>query len=156
MPRQRQSGMGAEAARGAGRLRAAPASNDQSVISVTKLRTSSTRTRKGQYRTKPHSDRSAKAGQQWGRHAVVGMVEACSRLTRERISIIVLGEPVACPACGHVPVWDCEGNLCCRCRIWTDPDPTQEPGRSPDAAIEHEKRNKNYQKDLRKFFKKGR
>jgi len=148
--------MGTNATRGAGRMRAAHASNEQGVIPVSKLQTLSTWNGKGRHRTKPHNDRSAKAGQQWGKHAIVGTVLASSRLTHEQINITILGEPVACPTCGRIPKWDDEGNLCCNCKIWTDPEPAQEkPDKSLDAAIEREKRNQNYQKDLRKFFKRG-
>jgi len=128
----------------------------QGVTPVTKLQTVSAWCGKGQLRTKPHSDRSAKVGQAWGRHAVRETVQACSILTRELIAITIMGGPIACPKCGRVPVWDSEGNLVCNCKIWTDPDSTQKPGRSPDTAIEQEKRNQNYQSQLRKFFKRGR
>lgn len=131
------------------------ACNERGVIPVTDLQTLSTCTRKGQHRTKPHSDRSGKMGREWSRHEVVGFVPASSVLTREPINVTILGEAVACPGCGYVPVWDSEGNLVCNCKIWTDPDPTQKPVGSPDSAIEGVKRNQNYQKDLRKFFKKG-
>jgi len=135
-------------------LTSAIACSDQGVILVPDSYTISTC--KGQHRAKPHSDRSAKVGQQWGRHVVIGIVSACSVLTREQINIIVLGEPMACPGCGYVPVWDSGGNLVCNCKIWTDPDPAQERRRSPDSAIERAKRNQIYQNDLRKFFKRGR
>ena len=132
------------------------ASRERGVIPVTDVPPVSTWSGKGRHRTGPHSDRSAKAGQEWSRHEVVGIVQASSVLTHEPITITVPGKAMSCPGCGYVPVWDREGNLVCNCKIWTDPDPTQKPVGSPDNAIEQAKRNQNYQKDLRKFFKKGR
>lgn len=139
---------------GADRLIAEAANDGQGVIPCSPpLR--SVWAGKGQPRTKAHSDRSAKAGQSWSRHEVTQIVPASSVLTREPISITVLGGPEACPECHCVPTWDIEGNLACHCRIWSDPDPNRkEP--SPDPAIEQQKRNQNYQRDMRRFFKGGR
>jgi len=131
------------------------ASRERGVIPVSDVPSVSTWSGKGRHRAGPHSDRSAKAGQEWSRHEVVGIVPASSVLTRELINVSILGEALACQRCGYVPVWDSEGNLVCNCKIWTDPDPTQKLVGSPDSAIERQKRNQNYQNDLRKFFKKG-
>lgn len=131
--------------------------NEQGVIPVTKLHTLSTWTGKGQHQTNPHSGRSTKAGQTWGRHDVVRIVPACSTTTRELVQVRVLGECSACPECGLVPVWDHRGNLACNCRIWGDPEPIQgQPDMSLGIKIIREKRNQNYQRDMRRFFKGGR
>lgn len=81
--------------------------------------------------------------------------QASSRLTGELVTINVLGPADQCPECGEVPTWDREGNLACQCRIWSDA-PEKEPHEDPDSVNERTLRNQNYQKDMRRFFKKGR
>lgn len=125
----------------------------QGVIPVTDSYTVSKKIR-GQHRTKPHSDRSSRVGQAWGRHSIIESVEASSRLTGEPIKINILGPADHCPDCGEVPRWDAEGNLVCECRIWSGPA-AKPPREDPDTVNERALRNQNYQKDLRRFFQKG-
>lgn len=125
----------------------------QGVIPVTELDTVSKKIR-GQHRTKPHSDRSSRVGQAWDRHSIIDSVEASSRLTGEIIKVNILGPAGYCPDCGEVPRRDREGNLACECRIWSGPS-EKTLREDPDSVNERALRNQNYQKDLRRFFKKG-
>lgn len=125
----------------------------QDVIPVQEIYTVSKKIR-GQHRTTPHSDRSSKTGQAWGRHSIIDSVEASSRLTGEIIKVNVLGPTDKCPDCGEVPRWDREGDLVCGCRIWSGPS-EKPPCEDPDSANARALRNQNYQRDLRRFFKKG-
>jgi len=125
----------------------------QGVIPVTESYTLSKKIR-GQHRTPPHSDRSSRVGQAWGRHPIIDTLEASSRLTGKIIKVNILGPADHCPDCGEVPRWDRERNLACRCRIWSDPS-EKPPREDPDSANERVLRSRNYQKDLRRFFKKG-
>lgn len=125
----------------------------QGVIPVTESYTLSKKIR-GQHRATPHSDRSSKVGQAWGRHPIIETLEATSRLTGEIIKVNILGPADSCPDCGEVPRWDREGNLVCECRIWSGPS-EKTPHEDPDSVNERALRNQNYQKNLRRFFKKG-
>jgi hypothetical protein len=125
----------------------------QGVIPVTESYTVSKKIR-GQHCTKPHSDRSSRVGQAWGRHPIIETLEATSRLTGELIKINVLGPADQCPACGEVPRWDREGNLVCECRVWSGPS-EKTPCEDLDSVNERASRVQGYQKDLRRFFKKG-
>jgi hypothetical protein len=125
----------------------------QDVIPVQEIYTVSKKIR-GQHHATPHSDRSSRMGQAWGRHPIIGTLEASSRLTGEPVKIDILGPAERCPDCGEVPRWDRSGDLVCECRIWSGP--TEKPPREdPDSANERALRNQNYQKDLRRFFQKG-
>ena len=128
------------------------ATSGQGVIPVTESYTVSKI--HGQHRTKPHSDRSSRVGQAWGRHSIIGTVEASSRLTGEPIKVDVLGAADLCPECGEVPRYGPEGNLTCQCRDWSSPaaKPSHE---DPDSVNERALRNQNYQRGMRQFFKKG-
>jgi len=75
-------------------------------------------------------------------------------LTGEIIKVDILGPADHCPDCGEVPRRDCEGNLFCECRIWSGPS-EKTPREDPDSVNRRASRNQNYQKDLRRFFKKG-
>lgn len=109
---------------------------------------------RGQHRTKPHSDRSSRVGQAWSRHPIIGTLEASSLLTGEIIKVNVLGPADPCPYCGEVPRWNREGDLICECRTWSGPS-EKKPREDPDSVNERASRNQNYQRDLRRFFKKG-
>ena len=109
---------------------------------------------RGQHRTKPHSDRSSKVGQAWGRHSIMESVEASSRLTGEIVKVDILGPAERCNDCGEVPRWGREGNLACECRIWSDPT-EKTPRENPDSVNKRALRNQNYQRDMRRFFQKG-
>ena len=126
---------------------------EQSVIPVQEIYTVSKKIR-GQHKTPPHSDRSSKVGQAWGRHPIVDTLEASSRLTGEIVKIDILGPAETCPDCGEVPRWDSEGNLACECRIWSGPS-EKTPREDPDSVNAYALRNQNYQRDMRRFFKKG-
>lgn len=142
-------------------MRADAATGGQGVILVTNTREPSTRTGKRRYKMagqtgKPHSDRSAKEGQMWNSRSMRGTVPASSMLTHEEIQITITGERTACPDCGIVPQWDCQGDLVCECRIWAGPNVGNEPRPRKDLAVIMEERNANYQRDMRRFFKSGR
>ena len=125
----------------------------QGVIPVTESYTVSKKIR-GQHHAKPHSERSSRVGQAWGRHPIIGTLEASSRLTGEIVAVNILGPADHCPDCGEVPRWGREGDLACQCRIWSGPS-EKTPREDPDSVNERALRNQNYQKDLRRFFHKG-
>jgi hypothetical protein len=130
-------------------------SSGQGVIPVTESYTVSKI--RGQHRTKPHSDRSSRVGQAWGRHSVIDALEASSRVTGEPIKVNILGPVDCCPECKEIPRWDSEGNLVCGCatdNIKSGPS-AKPPREDPDSANERALRNQNFQKDMRRFFKKG-
>jgi hypothetical protein len=132
---------------------AASPPGEQGVIPVHEIHTVSKKIR-GQHRTTPHSDRSSKTGQAWGRHSIIETVEASSRLTGEVVKIDILGPATRCPDCGVVPRKDREGNLACECQIWSGPS-EKPPREDPDSVNARALRNQNYQRDMRRFFKKG-
>jgi len=125
----------------------------QGVIPVQAIYTVSKKIR-GQHKTPPHSDRSSKVGQAWGRHPIVATLEASSRLTGEIVKVDILGPAERCNDCGEVPRWGREGNLACECRIWSGPS-EKTPREDPDSVNERALRNQNYQRDMRRFFQKG-
>lgn len=107
---------------------------------------------------KPHSDRSSKDGTFWGRHEIIANCPACSLLTREEITITILGEPEACPKCGYIPRYDGYGQLFCNCTIWNEEAQKQRhtPDPTADKIMFQATRSQQYQNDLRRFFRKGR
>ena len=125
----------------------------QGVTPVTESYTLSKKIR-GQHRATPHSDRSSKVGQAWGRHPIIDTLEASSRLTGEPVKIDILGPAERCPECGVVPRWDHNGDLVCDCRIWSGPS-EKTPREDPDSVDARALRSQAYQKDLRRFFKRG-
>jgi len=112
----------------------------------------------GQPMTAPRCDRGSKACKFSGRYEIAGTVPACSLLTCEEIKVTVWGDPVSCPECGYALQYDDAGDLICNCHIWGGPNVGQEPKKQPDvdAAIQKERRNQAYQRNLRQFFKRGR
>ena len=110
---------------------------------------------RGQHRTKPHSDRSSRVGQAWGRHSIIDTLEASSRLTGEPIKVNVLGPADCCPDCGEIPIYDRKGNLECVCQAPSWRSPAKPEREDPDSMNGRTKRNQNYQKNMRQFFRKG-
>jgi hypothetical protein len=85
----------------------------------------------------------------------IGRYPACSMLDHKEI-FITESELDVCPKCGFIPTYDEIGQLCCNCRIWSDPIPPHENIKISSDVEVKERRNQNYQRDMRRFFKAGR
>lgn len=85
---------------------------------------------KGQYRRTPHSDRTNKCDQSWGRSKVKAVYSASDRLTGTIIPVNILGQ-VACEECGYVPTYTHNGRLACECTVWNEGAPRPNRAATP-------------------------
>jgi hypothetical protein len=90
---------------------------------------------KGQHRSTPHSDHTAKCGQIWHKQIARTFYPACDLVSRQVIAVYQLGQFV-CDECGTMVVYDHKGLACCDCTIWNDgqPRPRRAPNPKPEAV----------------------